>query len=160
MDIAEIRKQKKLPQKTVYLPMDPTLHDRLEELRSQLKKQQAADMLTNERDKAPLIEAEVKALEAEMAENSAVFVLQALPRADFRALLAEFPPTEEDLEEELDFDAEGIFAPLLAACCVDPEMELSDAEAIQAGWSDSEVTLLFAAAFTVNKEIRKIPKVR
>lgn len=161
MDIAEIRKRKKLPTRTVPILLDPDLRLRYDELSAELPKAQARDARVErglgESDEATKIEAELDELEEQIRESTVEFVVQALPRAEWRELLEAAPPTPADIEEGLDHDAESLFAPLLAACAVEPELSLSDAEAIYEEWSETEVTRLYVGCIRVNREVRDVP---
>ena len=84
--------------------------------------------------------------------------LQALRgRRDFQELLKKHPPRPEDVEDGLDMNPETMGPELLAAAYKDPEMSLSDAEAIWDEWDDAVVTQLFLTAYNVNKEVRDVP---
>lgn len=158
LTIEEIRKRKILTTRKVAVPLDPELALRVEEKRIEWERQKTRDSISNTRDLAPALEKELRALEEELEEQVAWFTFQALPREEFRKLVASAPPRPEDVEDGLTFDPEYLFAPLLAASCIDPILEISDAEAIQAEWEDATVTLLFASAYGVNSEVRNIPK--
>lgn len=157
LDIAEIRKRKRPATRSVRILLAPDLRLRYDELEREIEKAERADRLSNEPDRAPALVREREALEAEIEESTVEFVLRALPRADWMTLLEAHPPTEQDVEDGLDYNPEAIFAPLLAACVVSPEIELSDAEAIYNEWSQAEVTTLFVAAIRVNREVRNVP---
>lgn len=157
LDIAEIRKRKRPATRKVSILLAPDLRLRYDELSREIEKAEKLDRLSNEADRAPALVREREALEDEIEESTVEFVLRALPRADWMTLLEAHPPTDEDKEDGLDYNPEGVFAPLLAACAVEPEMELSDAEAIYEEWSQAEVTQLFVAAIRVNREVRNVP---
>ncbi len=157
VDIAEVRKRRRPPTRSVALCLDQDLIRRRDDLRRRLDRQKALDERTNARDLAPDIERELDEVEEQIREATVTFTFRALPRVEWRRLVEAHPPTPDDVEAGLDFDPETIVAPLLAAAAVEPEMDLSDAEAIVDEWSEAEVTALFAAAFTVQREIRDIP---
>ena len=157
MDIREIRKRRKAPTRSVSICIDPDLVARRDQLKARLERQRLVDERTNARDLAPAIQRELEEVDEAIREATVTFTFRALPRAEWRRLVEAHPPSEEDAEDGLDFDPDSIVAPLLAAAAVDPEMDLSDAEAIMDEWSEGEVTALFTAAFLAQREIRDIP---
>lgn len=160
MDIAELRKRKRLATRTCEVLLEPDLATRLQQLRKDLARQEALDAKTNDRDLAPAIRREIDDVEQAIVDATVTFTFQALPRRDFVDLVESAPPKPSDVDDGLDFDPETLFAPLVAASCVDPAMDVSDAEAIFAEWEDAEVTKLFATAYQVSKEARNVPFVR
>ncbi|GEM_PF-6380895 len=157
MDIGTIRKRRKPPTRSVRICIDPDLLAERDRLRRLLDEVRRTDERSNSRDRAPQVEADLAAVEAEIRDATVTFTFRALPRAEWRRLVAAHPPADGDAADGLDFDPDGICAPLLAAASVDPEISLSDAEAIVDEWSEAEVTALFTAAFLAQREIRDVP---
>lgn len=117
------------PTTTVPVCMHADLTAEHEELERQL---QAA--LTKPRDSlaaggnATEISERIKALEEQMREHTVVFKFQALRRPDFKKLIAEHPPRREpdgtlnERDKHLLFNVDTIFAALIRACCIEPDL--------------------------------------
>lgn len=126
--------------------------------------------------------AEVERIQEEMSEATYPFVIRALPRVRFRALMKAHPPREADgksdeNDEQIGFNRESFFEALVKCTTVDPEMGV-DVEAyfkaLLAGqqptlpdgdWPelfdkivDSQYGDLTDAAWFVNRDEVSVPK--
>jgi hypothetical protein len=116
----------------------------------------ARDTEQRARAQATLAEAE-----AELREATLLLRLRAMRPADYAALKAEHPPTEDDNARaaELSGDPKAkakwhtdTFGPaLVAACLTEPELTLEQAAEIKAEWNDAEWSGLLFAAIQVNE---------
>lgn len=151
--IEEIRKLRKPRTHTVGLPMDSDVLTRIEELEKELRLAVRLDANQNREPEAPAIEAELEALRAEAEDSVVEFTFQEIPRKQYRALLDAFP----DPDGKRRADDETIAPHLIAACCIDPEMTLDDAQAIWDEWSDVAASTLYGAAIMVNEALTRVP---
>ncbi|WP_275560756.1 hypothetical protein [Streptomyces sp. 5-6(2022)] len=108
----------------------------------ELAERQAADADT-ERDQA------LKALDA----ASEFLTFRALPRPVLEELIAQHPPTEQQVEEGAIFNADTFPAALVAAASVDG-MSREEAEELLNGWSAPDANALWDAAWHVQQESR------
>lgn len=151
--IAEIRKLRQKRRRSVWVPLDAELAHRIQELERDLREAKRLDAREHRTPQAPVIQAELDDLYGQADRAAVQFTFEELGRADFRALIAEHPdPTGKTRWNE------DTFAPaLIAACCVEPEMELEDAEAIWNEWAQSSVWPLFATAWELNEGKVEVP---
>lgn len=106
----------------------------------------------------------VDAAEKAVNEQTDVYVFRACGRYRFNELIAEHPPTDDDIEEARKASADpnarpnwsfDTFAPaLIAECCIDPKLSMEEAKAICEDWNDAEVLDLFTTALGVNQTRR------
>lgn len=91
-------------------------------------------------------------LEQRMDERTKVYKFRGLAPARWRALKAEHPPTKEHKAGGLDFNPDTFPAAAIAACCVEPQMTLAEAKALEADESVSsgDFELLCDGVFTAN----------
>lgn len=106
---------------------------------------------------------QIRALEEEMRENTYPIRLRALPRPEFRAFLAEFPPElDEDgkaggMDAAFGFSVEAGFPPLLRRSIVDPELDDADFADLMGKLTDSQFDELAATAWRLNKGEISVP---
>ena len=75
--------------------------------------------------------------------------IRALPRKQYRELLEDNPPAEDDTEAEWNPDT---FPPaLIAASCIDPVFTLEQAQQLWDEWEAAEAAPLFLACWSVNE---------
>ncbi|MFJ9988565.1 hypothetical protein ACIQUD_31910 [Streptomyces globisporus] len=91
--------------------------------------------------------------QAALDEASVELRFQALPRNDFRELLAAHPPTEEQADKGYDHNPDTMAPVLIAAASLDPLTE-EDATDFLADWSQAEGERLYAAALRVQQTDR------
>jgi hypothetical protein len=106
----------------------------------------------------------IEALEAEMREHTYTFRMRALPKPQWRALLAAHPPRKGEDGEPLEQDKyvgvnqETFWDALIRACVVDPEMDEGDwQQLLGEKLNDSQYTDLTGAAWGVNRNDVDIP---
>lgn len=124
----------KLPERTVAICLRGDLiaeHERAERELEQAKKTQTDSLAGS--GVGRIVE-RIEALEAEMRERTYDFRLRALPRHEFRALMAAHPPRrdEDGLNKEdapLGVNRETFFPAMIRAAVVDPELD-------EAEWTD------------------------
>jgi hypothetical protein len=93
--------------------------------------------------------------DAQRAFDAASITLhfQALPRDDFKELLAAHPPTESQVEEGYDYNPDTMGPVLIAASCLDPITE-QDAAQFLTDWSKAEAETLLNTALAVQRKER------
>lgn len=126
----------------------------------------AAELAVDEAHDAELqaLRDAVTAAEKEVQKQTDTYIFRACGRYRFNELVAEHPPTDDDIEqirkESADPNARpaysfNTFAPaLIAECCIDPKLSIEEATAICQDWNDAEVLELFATALGVNQSRR------
>jgi hypothetical protein len=127
---AEVLANAKAKTARVRLCLDGHLLDEHAVLSEQLEQAQRYDETTNDPDTAPGIAQEIVALEARIAEEEVEFVFRGLGRGRWRTLLADHPPSEEQVAQgAVDFDPDVFPFEAMAASLVEPTMtadELSE----------------------------------
>lgn len=151
--IEEIRKLRKPRTETVWVPLDTSITERVEQLQRDLREAQRIDNREHRTPQAPRIQQELDAAIAEADRAAVGFTFQELPRRDYRALIEAHP----DPSGSKRWDEDGFAPALIAACCVDPEMTLEDAEAIWSEWGESTTWALFSTAWKVNEGKVEVP---
>lgn len=101
-------------------------------------------------------EARVEAAKAELDEHTQPFKFRALGRKTFKALYADHPPKQEDLDEwkasgeegEPPYNEDGFARELIVRSCVTPSLTATQVDAMFDGedWNAAELGLLFVAA--------------
>ncbi|MGO1025562.1 hypothetical protein ACTOXX_33865 [Streptomyces rubiginosohelvolus] len=91
--------------------------------------------------------------QAALDEASVELRFQALPRSDFRELLAAHPPTEEQADKGYDHNPDTMAPVLIATASLDPLTE-EDAAQFLADWSQAEGERLYSAALRVQQTDR------
>jgi hypothetical protein len=105
----------------------------------------------------------IEALEDEMREHTYDFRFRALPKPDFRALIAEYPPRRGDDGEVVAEDRyimanyDTLLPALIRACLIDPELSDEDWTALDAKLSDRQFGDLSDAAWFVNRGEVDVP---
>ena len=102
---------------------------------------------------------ELEAVLAEISENTHLFRFRALPRPEFRNLQEAHPPRpDNDLDRAVGGNMDTLPAPLIQACCIDPEMDLGQVQALLDVLSDGQTMDLFGCAITLNRSRVDLPK--
>lgn len=105
----------------------------------------------------------IRELEQQMRESTYPIKLRALPRPQFRAFLAEFPPElDEDgkakgMDAAFGFSVEAGFEPLVRRSIVDPELDDADFADLMGKLTDNQFDELAAAAWRLNKGEISVP---
>jgi hypothetical protein len=152
--IEDILAATKLPEHTVRLCLRGDLaaeHERLEAELAALRDWEPSS-LADEDPRRAAAEA-IQAVEASMAESETVFVFRALGRRKYRALMDAHP----DPKGEGMFSADTFPQALIAASCVEPEMDVVDAERLFDVLNAGQVETLFMGAYIVNEGPTQVP---
>ena len=105
----------------------------------------------------------ILALEDEMREHTYEFRLRALPRPQWRALVAQHPPRRGDDNEIVEPDrymgvnAETFYDAIIRACLVDPELTDDEWAPLEAALTDHQYSALADAAWGINRREVDIP---
>ena len=115
-----------------------TLHDELEaELAAAVKD----DAMRNEVPTAPAISRRLVDLEAEIDNARREFRFKSIGHRAWADLMAEHPPTKDQLKQfpRIDHNPETFPVAAIAACCVSPKMTLEQAQELERGrWNEEE----------------------
>lgn len=153
-DIEDIIGEAQLPQRTVTICVRGDLVARWEELHEQWRTApDKAESLASAGPKAALA-AQLRELQEEMAAASRIFVFQALPPADYSALISQHPPKTGTQGR---FNAESLRGPLVSACAVNPTMTLDQVARLFAKLSEGQARELGDAAYLANEGGVDIP---
>jgi hypothetical protein len=155
--------QAKLPEATVPTCLRGDLTAQHEQLNEELEllENKAVDSLAG--NGGAELAARIAELEEQMRDSTYPFLLRAMPRPEFRAFLAEFPPRLDDdgkpkgMDGAFDFDTEAGFEPLVRRSIVDPELDDADFADLMGKVTDSQFDTLAAAAWRLNKGEISIP---
>lgn len=98
-------------------------------------------------------QAALERAKADADAASVVLSFQALDRKSYRALMADHPPTEEQIEDGFDFNLDTLAPVLIAASSLDG-ITAEDAAAFLDQWSNAEAEALLNTAFGVQREDR------
>lgn len=102
--------------------------------------------------------AEVRAIEDEIEAATREFRFRALSRRRWRALLAEHHPQKPHKTEGLDFNPETFPVAAIAACAVEPEMTVEEAERLADRIPLGEFERMWGAVLQVNLGVSDAPK--
>lgn len=144
----------KLPEHTVRVCLRGDLaaeHERLENELDALR-EWAPSALAEADPRRPLAEA-ITALEAEMAESTETFTFRALGQRKYRALVDAHPDPKGDGQ----WNAETFPQALIAACAIEPEMDVVDVERLFDVLNAGQVETLFMGAYMVNEGPTRVP---
>jgi hypothetical protein len=153
----------KLPETTVPTCLRGDLAAEHEQLNEQLEllEKKAVDSLAG--NGAAELAERITELEERMRESTYPIVLRALPRPDFRAFLAEFPPRTDaegktnDLDAAYDFNTEAGFEAMVRRCIVDPDLDASDFADLMGKLTENQFTTLALAAHRINRGDIDVP---
>jgi hypothetical protein len=104
----------------------------------------------------------IEGIEGQMREHSYDFRLRALPRREWRELVAAHPARRDENNKILDEDSMGVdsstfFDAMIRACLVDPELDDAEWEALNAALTDRQFDDLSSAAWGLNRREIDIP---
>lgn len=161
MDVKQLIAGARLPETGVPICMRGDLvrqHEALEAALDEARTADAEDSLAAGGEARKIAE-EIQALEGEMREHTHTFGLRGLPRNEYRALLAEFPPRDGNKEDEA-MGANAVTWPiaLIARCCIDPVMTLEQAHELADVLTDGQLLQLYGGALGLNKITVDAPK--
>lgn len=164
-DFATLLKGARLPERSVPVCLRGDLAADHEAAERDLEQAQQATGNSLEGAGVGALVERIEALQAEMREHTYDFRVRAIPRPDFRALLAAHPPRRDETTGELDaddvnlgFDQTTFQDALIRACTVDPVLD-------DAGWqellgeklTDRQYLDLSNAAWFVNRGEVDVP---
>lgn len=152
----------KLPETTVLVCLRGDLQADHEAAERELERAEAAGTDSLAGSGVGALVDRIQALEAEMREHSYEFRLRALPRAQWRTLVADHPPRRGDDNEIVDTDrigvnAETFYDAIVRACLVDPELTDEDWQQLSAALTDRQFDELSDAAWGLNRREVDIP---
>lgn len=98
--------------------------------------------------------ARIRAVEADIAENTATLTFRALPRREWDQLLDSHPARDGKQEA---FDVSTLPVALVAASLADPTMTVGEVEELFDVVNEGQRDGIFAAAWAVNTEATAIP---
>lgn len=168
---AEVLASRKPRRTKVPISLDGDLDEEIEDLKAQIraaKRQEAADG-GGLAAQSPILEEQLREAEARRDEEAHEFVFEAMPRAEFKAILTANQPTEEQWERyreqarvnpfvvapDCDFDAA---APIvISRCCISHDIDEAGAQEIWDALSDGEAARLFDAAWGANQRVSQRP---
>lgn len=154
--IADVIASARLRETEVQLCLDGQLTAEADRLQAQLDAMRPRLVDTSslaDVDPRVAVEAELAEVQALMRDNLTTFRFRALGRKAWSDLKAKHPPRNDSELWNPD-----TFAPaLIAACAIEPEMTLEDAEALFEVINTSQVADLWAAAYGANTGETKIP---
>lgn len=154
----------KLPERTVPTCLRGDLAAEHEWLNDQLEllEKKAVDSLAGNGG-AELAE-QITALEDEMRESTYPIRLRALPKPEFRALMAEYPPPVDadgkqtnELDRFYGFDTDNGFETLVRRSVVDPEMDDAEFAALVGKLTTNQFDSLAVVAWQLNKGDIDVP---
>lgn len=159
MDITEALAGAKLPEKTVPICLRGDLQAEFERLEAQLVEAQrgTSDSLAAGGRVRELAE-QIEALRAEMAAATVTFVLRAVPRRRWTALVAEHPPRDDQqLDRVLGVNEETFTSVLIRECTVDPQMAGEQWDRLDEALTEFQWQKLFNAAWSLNARDVDVP---
>lgn len=158
MDIDAMLAGAKLPEETVPLCLRPDLRDRWQELNNQLLATRAGRNTMAPTTREQELAQEIKALEAEISENTMTVLLRGLRHEPWAKLMAEHPPRlDKPGDQQSGLNIDTFIPALVRAEIVDPEMSDEQFEKLidvitQAQWDD-----LANAAYSLGRGDRNRP---
>lgn len=161
-------------QATVRIVFDDTLRQQADDARKALAAQRRVESQDGQglSSKIPELEEALTAADAAADEAAVSFVFQAIPRHQLAALVAECPPSADELDDWREQANRSILAGgapnwstktfpprLIAASLVEPETTQSEVLKLwdEGGWSEAIWNRLWDAAWSVNQEASTRP---
>lgn len=166
--ISEIRRLKKPNEKQVDILLEPLLKAKVEEKTREVEQLTRAEQRGRKdlsQKSAIKAQEELDAIMDEVRSESVTFLFRDIGRKKLDTLIAAHRPTEEMKTQwkdegnagSLAYNLETFPPALIAACCVDPEMSLEDAQAICEEWGGGDIEALFYGALASCREQTSIP---
>lgn len=164
--LRSVKNKKRKVQKVVWIGGDEKVYAKLRDLEQQRKRLEAvfgvkANPTPEERKRLEDVDEQITQAQEEFQETAIKFVMEAIGRNRYDALLREHPPTEAQIEEakrdgeSVSFNPDTFSFALIDACCIEPEHEPGElAEWLREDpdeeWNMAEIADLFQAAVMVN----------
>lgn len=134
---------------------------RYEQLERELIEAQDADTTDSlaAGGKARKVAQEMEDLRAEMLDFTHDFQFRALPKKEYRDLLADHRPRDGDKDDAM-WGANLATFPqaLIQACCTDPVMTVEQVEEMDGMLADGQMLEMFGCALRLNRENADVPK--
>ena len=167
MDVKELIRSAKLPEKTVSLCLRADLVAEYERTERDLAVavKAAGDSLAGPGGQARDLEERLAALREEMTGSTLTVTLRALPTAKYRALMDEHPPRVVDDQVDrrdrvFGFNIDTFFDALARACVVAPDLDDEDWEALtgeDGKLTDAQYGVLTDTAWKLNRKDVDLP---
>lgn len=155
MDIAEVLKRAKAPERTVVLFLDADLAAEHDDLNRQLlAAQQAGGGTMRASTKTGELAKRIRDLEERMQSSAVTFRMRGLSAFRRDEWFAANPPREG---KEESFNPVTGLPSLIAACCVDPEMTPEQAQQLCEQIGTGQADRLFSAAFEATNGAGEVP---
>lgn len=156
--IEEILGERKLPQvsETIYLRGDlvgqiTALANEYDRLKKQRRHEPANAPLNDSSDaRMQEIKRELAEVSQKYEASAREFTFQALGRTVFKAIREEHPPREQDTELGIPFNGDTYPQALIAACSIDPVMEVAQVLRLFDALTAAEISRLFGAVEGLN----------
>lgn len=146
------------PRKSVRVTTRADLLAEHAQLQDAYQRAQRGDLSENRIPEAPAIRDRIAELEDEIGASQFTFTFQALPRGEYLALVGKHPPRDEDKKAALPFNADTFTPELLAACAVEPEMDIEAAAQVLEVLSPGQFDKVWTAVVAVNLGDDAAPK--
>lgn len=164
----QLKKVRRNTVRSVPITLRGDLMDEVSQLEEQMRREAEADEWENRTPLAPATARRIRALEEEARESEVLFKFEGLGAGELARLQAAHPATAEvkkrlglEPDAELEYNPETFPAALMAASCIEPA-ELKDNvdewQEIHEGWSNGQVTRLWATCMAANAMVAETPK--
>lgn len=147
----EIQAARKPRTLSEWVPLDGDLLREIDELQREIRVAEREDERLNRDPVAPGLRSRLAALEDDARTAAVRFTFRALPRREWRDLIAEHPSDDKAWR----WDQDTFPAAAITACCVEPEGV--DGQAIWDDWDEATAKLLGDMAVAVNEVLPKVP---
>ncbi len=148
-DIEDVLGQVVRAQRTVEVCVRGDLAEKVRQLHDELAAAIMYDADHNEPNTAPEVQARIEEAKAEAAAATVTFTVQAVPATEWRRLVMEHPPADDDLDGWR-WNVETFPPAALAAACSDPVMDELQADRLAEVLSNAQWEKLFGAVLAVN----------
>lgn len=164
---ADIKKHAARPRAEAIVVTRADVVAELEQLERDLAAAREADERSNREPTAAAVAKKIQRLEKEAEDYQVRFIFEAMPRSAYTRLLAEHPPTAEQIKKAEEAKTQALwndttYAPaFLAASCIEPaELHGNVAEwaEICDDWSVGQFMKLWRACNTANAGVAELPK--
>jgi hypothetical protein len=159
--IADLLGQIRPPEKTVSICLAGDLAAEFEDLERDLAlaQEQPADgtLAGGANPLATEIAQQIMALRERMREFTQVFRFRGLPRKAYSDLVAQYPPTDEQVAKGDGVDVEAFSAGLVSACCISHSMTEEEAGQLADALTQAQWSALVEAAHAVNAQALDVP---
>lgn len=152
----------RLPEDSVEICLRGDLQRRHEDLERDLEEAKEADKQASslaEGGQARKIAEAIQTVEREMRQHTHPFAFRAKPVHEYRELVQQHPPREDNQFDALYGANMNTFpVAVIAACCIDPVMTVEQTEQLCEVLTDGQQMDLFLCAARVNRDRVDIPK--